>query len=235
MYNDEIYIIGALTGKYPLETPLEDIFVYNPELDSWRKEGKIPMERLRGSTGNSIKSNSVYISCGIKNGHTSDHKKWLDSYNLETKTWTILPDAPRVRDHFQAVENKGKIYLLGGRLSKAPKHTFSETIPEVDVYNIQQKKWTTLQNTIPTHRAGTMSVLYNDYVLVMGGESIHQKVAHNNVEGLNVNTLEWKMFPSLNRGRHGSGAVLFGNAIFIASGSGNRGGKPELKTMEQFQ
>lgn len=235
VYKDEIYIIGALTGKYPLETPLEDIYVYNPKKNSWRKEGKIPRERLRGATGTIIKKNVVFISCGIKNGHTSDHKNWLDSYNLDTKKWIVLEDAPRARDHFQAVENDGNIYLLGGRLSKAPKKTFTETIAEVDVYNIKQQKWHTLKNTIPTQRAGAASVFYNNCILVIGGESIHQKTAHNNIEGLNTKTLEWELFPPLKRGRHGSGAILFHNSIYIASGSGNRGGKPELKTMEIFQ
>ncbi|WP_298763421.1 galactose oxidase [uncultured Polaribacter sp.] len=235
VYNNEVYVIGAFTGKYPLETPIEAIYVYNPELDAWRIEGKIPKERLRGATGNCIVGDIVYISCGIKNGHTSDHKNWLDAYNLKTKTWSILPDAPRSRDHFQAVENNGNIYLLGGRLSKAPKNTFSETIAEVDVYNIKLQEWLTLNTTIPTERAGAMSVLYEDYILVIGGESSRQKTAHNDVEGLHTKSLEWKIFPSLKQGRHGSGAILFDNSIYVASGSGQIGGKPELKTMERWK
>lgn len=234
VYKNDIYIIGALTGRYPSETPIKHIYIYKTESDSWIKGDAIPAERLRGSTGNIIKNGIIYISCGIKDGHKSDHKKWLDSYNVKTGEWEILPDAPRARDHFQAVEAEGKIYVLAGRLSKAPKKTFTETIAEVDVYDIKTKKWSTISDNLPTQRAGNIALLYGDNVLVIGGESIHQKKAHNDVEGLNVNTLQWKKYPKLLQGRHGTGAFLYENEIYIASGCNNRGGSPELETMEKY-
>ncbi len=234
VFDKKIYIIGALTGKYPSETPVEHVYIYNVESNTWVKGDKIPENRRRGSTGNILKDDLVYISCGIKNGHIDGHKKWLDSYNLKTGEWKILPDAPRARDHFQAVEHKNKIYVLAGRLSKAPKATFSETIGEVDVFDIEKNKWTTLKNNIPTERAGNMAILYKNDVLVIGGESILQKQAHNEVEGLNTKTLKWKSYSSLVQGRHGSGVALFKDAIYVASGCGNRGGSPELNTMEKY-
>lgn len=234
VYKDDIYIIGALTGRYPAETPIENIYIYKTATDTWVKGDKIPAERLRGSTGNIIKNNIIYISCGIKDGHRSDHKKWLDSYNLKTKEWKVLPDAPRARDHFQAVEANNKIYVLAGRRSKAPKRTFHETIAEVDVFDIKSEKWTTLPENLPTQRAGNIALLYGKDVLVIGGESIHQKEAHNQVEGLNIFTHKWQNYPNLVQGRHGTGAFLYKDEIYIASGCNNRGGSPELNTMEKY-
>lgn len=234
VYKNNIYIIGALTGRYPTETPVENVYIYNTKENLWVKGDKIPTERLRGSTGNIIKDGVVYISCGIKDGHRSDHKNWLDSYNVKTKEWKILPNAPRARDHFQAVEANEKIFVLAGRRSKAPKATFKETIAEVDVFDIKKNTWSTLENNIPTQRAGNIALLYGDDVLVIGGESMQQKTAHNNVEALNTKTMEWKKYPSLIRGRHGSGAFIYKNEIYIASGSGNRGGSPELTSMEKY-
>ncbi|TGV02612.1 Kelch repeat-containing protein [Flavivirga rizhaonensis] len=234
VYQGNIYIIGALTGKYPTETPVEHVYIYNTNNDTWIKGDPIPKNRLRGSTGNIIKEEVVYISCGISNGHIGGHKKWLDSYNLKTGVWQVLPDAPRARDHFQAVENDDKIYVLAGRLSKAPDATFKETIAEVDVYDIKKKAWTTLEKGIPTKRAGNIALLYNDDVLVIGGESINQATAHSEVEALNTKNYTWRNYPPLIQGRHGTGAVLFNNEIYIASGCGNRGGSPELNTMEKY-
>ncbi|ARV16521.1 hypothetical protein BTO07_15860 [Polaribacter sp. SA4-12] len=234
VYNGNIYIIGALTGKYPSETPVENIYIYNPKKDSWTKGGEIPKERLRGSTGNVIKDDVVYISCGIKDGHRSDHKKWLDSYNLKTREWKVLPNAPRARDHFQAVELDNKIYVAAGRLSKAPKATWSETIGEVDVYDIKKQKWSTIKNNIPTQRAGNMALAYGKNILIIGGESEGQTKAHNEVEALNTKTLQWSKYPSLLRGRHGTGVFLFKNEIYIASGCGNKGGSPELTSTEKY-
>ncbi len=234
VFEDHIYIIGALTGKYPRETPVEHVYMYNTTADTWIKGDPIPKDRLRGSTGNVIKDEVVYISCGISNGHMSGHKKWLDSYNLKTGLWKVLPDAPRERDHFQAVENDNKIYVLAGRLSKAPDATFQETIAEVDVYDIEKNEWITLEKEIPTQRAGNIAILYKDDVLVIGGESVNQTTAHNEVEALNTRDYTWRTYPSLLEGRHGTGALLFDNHIYIASGCGNRGGSPELSTMEKY-
>ncbi|WP_139955947.1 Kelch repeat-containing protein [Flavicella sediminum] len=234
VYQNKVYIIGAMTGKYPGETPVEHIYYYDTNTNTWVKDAEIPQDRRRGSTGNIIKNGLVYVSCGILDGHRSGHKKWLDTYNLETGEWKILPDAPRARDHFQAVEAEGKIYTLAGRLSKAPKATFSETIAEVDVYDIQSNTWSTLKEKIPTQRAGNMAIRYQDAILVLGGESIHQEQAHNQVEALSIKNHTWTTFPPLFQGRHGSGALIFKDEIYIASGCGHRGGSPELTTMEKY-
>ena len=84
VYNDKIYIIQSLTGKYPSETPVEHIYMYDTAADVWIKGAEIPKDRLRGSTGNVIKNEIVYITCGISNGHIDGHKNWLDSYNIKT-------------------------------------------------------------------------------------------------------------------------------------------------------
>lgn len=234
VYQDKVYIIGAMTGKYPAETPVEKIIIYNTLNDSWEEGDLIPSGRLRGSTGNVIKNEIIYVSCGISNGHISGHKTWLDSYNLKTGEWKVLADAPRARDHFQAVEHKGNIYVLAGRRSKAPKQTFTDTEGKVDVYDINSNSWSTVAAEIPTQRAGNMAMLYKNDVLVVGGESINQTKAHNQVEGLSTKTHTWKSYPSLIEGRHGTGAFLFKNVIYIASGCGNRGGSPELQTTEKY-
>lgn len=234
VYENKIYIIGAMTGKYPLETPVKNILVYNTSTNKWEVGDAIPTQRLRGSTGNVIKNELVYISCGISNGHINGHKKWFESYNIKTGEWKILPDSPQARDHFQSVEANGKIYNLAGRLSKAPHATFTETIAKVDVYNIKKNEWSTIENEIPTQRAGNMALLYKNDILVIGGESIHQNKAHNQVEALNTKNHTWRSYSNLIQGRHGTGAFIFNNIIYIASGCGNRGGSPELTTMEKY-
>ena len=58
------------------------------------------------------------------------------------------------------------------------------------------------------------------------------KEAHKEVEALDPKTGIWESMTSLNRGRHGTQAVVYKGKIYTASGSGNRGGGPELKTLE---
>lgn len=235
VYEDKIYIIGGMTGPFPNETPLDKIYIYEPATDIWLEGDEIPEERRRGSTGNILHNGKIYMACGIKNGHVGDHKNWLDRYDPLTGEWEILSDAPRPRDHFQAVLADDNIYLAGGRnTGKEPGDIFAATISEVDVYDVGSDTWTTLSNTIPTERAGTAAILFDGKVVIAGGESPAQEKAHDEVEALDLTTNEWKTLPNLIEGRHGTGLVLFEDELYIASGSGNRGGSPELSSTEKY-
>lgn len=235
VYNDEVYIIGAMTGGYPGETPVEDIYIYNPEKDSWRTEGKIPAERARGGAGVVIKDDMLYLVCGIRDGHRGDHKTWLDSYNLKTKVWKELPDAPVARDHFQAAQVRGKIYSLAGRTTISADNPFKHTIGTVEAYDIDEGIWSTLPEDLPTWRAGNSVLVIGDEILVVGGESFTQEKAHCEVEALNVISKKWRSLPELPIGRHGTGVVNYKGELYTASGSGNRGGGPELADLWKFE
>lgn len=234
VHKNKIYIVGALTGGWPNETPVPAIYIYDPAIDSWSKGDEIPSERLRGSTGNVIHNGKIYVSCGIKNGHIGDHKNWMDSYNLDTGEWQVLADAPRPRDHFQSVEANGKIYALAGRNTGASDEPFGSTLGKVDVYDIANNSWITLPNDIPTQRAGNMAILQGNEILVLGGESSTQEKAHAHVEALAFGSNTWRSLPSMLEGRHGTGVLEHNGNLYVASGCGNRGGEPELYTMEKY-
>lgn len=235
VYDNKIYCISAMTGGWPNETPTTHVYIYDPTTDTWTQGDEIPEERRRGSTGNVLYNGKIYIACGIKNGHIGDHKTWMDRYDPASGNWEVLADAPRARDHFQAVLVDGKIVAPAGRNTGIePDQPFGGTIAEVDVYDIATNSWETLPNNIPTKRAGNAAILYKGEILVVGGESTTQEKAHAEVEALDLKTNEWRTLPSLLEGRHGSGLLEYQGAIYIASGCGNRGGNPELFTMEKY-
>jgi hypothetical protein len=69
---------------------------------------------------------------------------------------------------------------------------------------------------------------------VLGGESGRQPLAHVEVEALSLVEGKWSSWPSLNQGRHGTGAALIGNELYVAAGCANRGGSPEIKSVEKI-
>lgn len=236
-YKGSIYMFGAMSGEYPYETPLENILIYNPDENEWKIGPEIPEARRRGSAGAIVHNDKAYIFSGIVDGHNSGHVPWVDSYDFKTNTWKVLADAPRSRDHFHAAIKNNEIYCAGGRNSSyATNQTFELTIAEVDVYNLTSNTWSTLpkRNNIPTERAGASSVFLGNDLIVIGGESVTQIVAHNNVEAYNIKSEKWQTLDTLDRGRHGTQAIIYKKTIFIAAGSGSRGGAPELDSMEQF-
>jgi hypothetical protein len=118
-FQDELWIVGALTGKYPHETPIPNILIFNPKTKSWRDGPALPKNRERGSAGIVVSQNKIYMVCGIQDGHFDGFVRWFDELDPKTGTWKSLPSAPRARDHVSAALVDGKLYLAGGRTSYA--------------------------------------------------------------------------------------------------------------------
>lgn len=233
-YGGEIYVLGAFKGPYPHETPLPVIYIYDPKKGEWREGPAIPTDRLRGSAGVVVHNNKIYMVCGIIDGHWDGHVAWFDEFDPKTGTWNRLPDAPRPRDHISATMVGSQLILAGGRNSTARIGKVLETtIAEVDVYDFKTGRWETLPAiaNIPTQRAGATAVTLNGKAYVIGGETPQLK-AHNQAEAFDPKTATWTPGPTLQTGRHGTQAVVHGGKIYILAGSENRGGGPELKSVE---
>lgn len=238
VYNNELWILGAFTGGYPHETPIPNIYIFNIEKNEWRKGPEIPESRRRGAAGVFVYKDKIYVVCGIQDGHWDGHVAWLDEYDPKTDTWKQLADAPHVRDHVHAAVVGNKVYIAGGRRSTAKIGQVLNLLePAVDVFDFKTGAWTTLPESLnlPTLRAGASSVVLRNKVLVIGGESGAQEPSHSEVEALNTKTLTWEKLPMLQKGRHGTGAVNVKGKIYTVAGSGNRGGGPELNSIEVFK
>lgn len=235
-YKDEIIVAGAFTGGYPHEKPVADIYAFNTRYNTWRIETAIPANRQRGAAACLVHKDKLYLIAGITDGHYDGHVAWLDVYDFKTKKWGQLADAPHARDHFQAVILNNRIYVAGGRRSSAvTKQVFQLTVPEVDVYDMRTNTWSTLDTSrnIPTQRAGSSSVrLGKKAFMVIGGESGLQGMAHAEAEIYDIEQQQWIKDVKLIQGRHGTQAVWYKGKIFVAAGSANKGGGPELNTME---
>lgn len=234
--NGLIYVLGAFTGVYPHETPVPNVYIYNPVSDKWILGPAIPQARRRGSAAAVVHNNKIYLMCGILDGHWTGHVPWVDEYDPSTNTWRTLADAPRARDHFHAQVINGKIYVAGGRrTSGITNQVFQLTVPEVDIYNISTNTWTTLPaaSNIPTMRAGTAAGVIDNELLIMGGESA-QATAHNETEALNVVTNSWRTLADLQQGRHGSQAIVNNKNVYFVAGASSQGGSQQLATHEKF-
>ncbi|MBC7922480.1 MAG: galactose oxidase [Ferruginibacter sp.] len=236
-YRNEIYVLGAFTGDYPHETPIPRLYIYNPQRDQWRAGADIPEGRRRGAAGAFVYRDKIYLLNGITDGHYDGHVSWFDEYNPATNAWKILPDSPRPRDHFQAAVAGDRVVVAGGRRStQRTGHVLDLTVPEVDTYDFQTNAWQTLPANLnlPTQRAGCTAVTLGNRVIIIGGES-PQKLAHNQTEALDLRSNTWQTLPTLQTGRHGTQAVVYGKKLFIAAGSANQGGGPEINSLEVLE
>lgn len=233
-YKGKIYVMGALSGNFPDEDPVANVYVYDPQKDRWEKGPAIPENRRRGAAGAVAYQGKIYLVGGIQNGHIDGHVRWLDTFDPQTGEWKQLADAPRYRDHFQAAVVNGKLYAAGGRrTSRASGRVFELTIPEVDVYDFAADSWAPLppSGDLPTERAGSSTIAAENKLIVLGGESGSQPEAHAEVEMYDPDSGTWTSLPSLNQGRHGTQAIVYDGKIYIAAGSETRGAT-EINSLE---
>lgn len=235
VFDGKIYVVGAMTGQYPKEPPLSNVYVYDPAADAWSVGAEIPAGRRRGGAGAVLHNGEIVVVAGITNGHYDGHVRWVDAFNPRTGQWRQLPDAPRARDHFHAAIIGDTLYAAAGRRSSAATNqTFELTVPEVDVFDLRTSQWSTLPATanIPTRRAGAGAVVVNGTLIVLGGESA-QPLAHASVEAFDPATSRWTALAPLAMGRHATQAVLHEGRIYLASGSRTRGAT-EVDTQEIY-
>ncbi len=234
-FENKVYLVGAMTGRFPTEPPLPNVYIYDPAVDTWTTGPEIPADRRRGGAGAVLHNGEIIVIAGITNGHSDGHVTWVDALNLRTGQWRRLPDAPRARDHFHAAIINNKIYVAGGRRSSyATGQTFELTVPEVDVFDLSTNQWSTLpaSGNLPTQRAGAAAAVVGGRLLVIGGES-PQPIAHADVESLDPATGRWTALAPLSMGRHATQAIVHDGRIYLASGSRTRGAT-EVDTQEIY-
>ncbi|APP75824.1 ring canal kelch [Xanthomonas vesicatoria ATCC 35937] len=225
----KLYFVGGFTGDYPEEASLTHMLIYDPQTDSWQVGPEIPAHRRRGAAGAVAHEGKLYLVGGNTRGHMSGYVPWLDAFDTRTQQWTQLADAPHARDHFHAAVIDGKLYAAGGRRSAHESgNTLAQTIPEVDIYDIQHGTWSVAPAALPTQRAGATAIARNGQLLIIGGESMRQVKAHDEVEAYDPHTAVWNTLAPLPQGRHGTQAASIDGQLYLAAGSANRGGSPEL-------
>lgn len=236
---EELWLLGTMTGVFPRETPLDSVYIYQPKTDTWKNGPAIPEGRRRGGAASVLHSDGwIYIAGGIVDGHHAGTQAWFDRLHPETGEWQILPDAPRKRDHAPAIIAGDKLYYFGGR--ETGRHNgsdynqlFFDTIPEVDVFDFASGTWSTLAEPIPVQTAAGGAGLIDGKIHYVGGEAGRPE-AFTEMMILDPATGQWSMGAELNRARHGTNACVFDGRLWIAAGSGARGGEPELTSLERY-
>lgn len=231
-----IWVIGSFkTNSYPNELPEENVWLYDLPNNEWIKGPEIPKERRRGGAGLVVYEDKFYLVGGNTIGHNGGYVNWLDEYDPKKNTWTVLADAPRARDHFHAAIYNGQLYAVAGRQSGGPGGTFTPLVDTVDVYDFKKASWSSLVQPLPTPRAAPGIAVFQDELLVMGGEGETAGSAYKIMEAYDFGTQKWTRKADMIYARHGTQAILSGEGIYVAGGSPLRGGGNQLNMEVYFK
>lgn len=177
-FDDKVYILSAWVPREGTgDNNSALIYIYDPLLDAWSTQPGLPEARQRGSSATIVdKTNRrLYLSHGKRFGHgnaqdsnASPSLNWLDCYDVDTATWTALPNAPHVRDHTGGGMVNGKVCVAGGRDSGAIDVVYKKVLP-TDCYDPESNTWSEAP-PIPTGRSGSaygMSVCVLLYCILL--------------------------------------------------------------------
>lgn len=235
-YKGYIWIIGAFQNNdFPNEANATHIWIFDPVNEQYIQGPEIPVLRRRGSAGMVLHNGKFYIVGGNTNGHDGGYVDYFDEFDPATGVWTILPNAPRPRDHFHAAKIGNKMYVASGRLSGGDGGVYGPVVKEVDVYDFDTQIWSTLPSSldIPTGRAAAVVANFNGKLLITGGETPDNSNALSKTEIFDPETQSWSNGADLNFPRHGTQGIISGDGLFVTGGSPTRGGGNQLN-MEYF-
>ncbi|WP_137176605.1 kelch repeat-containing protein [Roseomonas sp. AR75] len=226
-----IYALGGFSNQNRGADELA--FVYDIASDRW--EQIAPMPRPRGAGALAAVNGKLHHIGGASNPESERSSVgWHEVYDPQTDSWERRKALPGARDHAGVVVHDGRIHIIGGRFN-----TFEYNTGLHHVYDPQADQWST-RAPLPTPRSGHGLVVYRGRFFAMGGESgefVNRQLTghvHGQLESYDPATDTWQHHAPMPTPRHGMGAVVIGDWIYVAGGGPVVGGGIKSAVHEAF-
>jgi N-acetylneuraminic acid mutarotase len=235
--NDKIYAFGgfAFPGSGPPGwNPVNTAWEYDPATDEWKE--LTPMPTRRGAASAGVVNGKIYVTGGAnslpgmtENGiHPARPHNVLatvEEYDPATNSWKTVRPLLLARNHHAAVGAGDKLYVIGGRVGGAFISSASNNVDLVEMYDPAADLWTS-RARMPTARSAVGAGLYNNDILIAGGEGQDQRflAAFKAVEAYDTVLNRWQVLPSMPHQRHGLAAAVIGNRFYTVSGDAQSAG-----------
>lgn len=227
-----IYALGGFTEQNRASDT--KAFVYDVAADRW--SAIAPMPRPRGAGAVAAVGGKIYHIGGATDPAPERASiSWNEVYDPQTDKWTLLRPLPAGRDHAGVVVWEGRIHVAGGRFN-----TFENNTGLHHVYDPASDTWR-LRAPLPTPRSGHGMVVYRGRFWCMGGEERLYDAQNRpidrvigTVESYDPATDTWQHHAPMPTPRHGLGAALIGDTIYVAGGGPIVGGGIQTAVHEAF-
>jgi hypothetical protein len=208
--NGFVYSIGGELGNS--FAPTDRVFRYDPGRDEWEEVAPLPTRR--GAMAVAVVDGRIHCAGGAGigfGGAVGDHA----AYDPASDTWTELAAMPVPREHLAGVEIGGAFYAVGGR---------SPLRANLHRYDAANDRWDEL-TPMPTARAGLAAAALAGRLVVLGGEgnAAARDGIFPQVEVYDPQTDTWTELDPMAIPRHGMGAAVIGDAIYVPGGATEQG------------
>jgi len=245
--NGKIYAFGGFklpTTGAPSWDPIDNSWEYDPAADSWK--ALAPMPTKRGAAGAAVANGKIYVvgganslsgvtENGIHPARPINVLATVEEYDPATNTWRARRPMLVPRNHHGVAAFGDKIYAIGGRVGSAFISGTSNNVDLVEMYDPVADLWTA-KARMPTARSAIGAAVYNNYILVAGGEGQDMRflAAFKAVEAYNTAVNRWEVLPSMPHQRHGLGIGVIGDRFYTVSGDGQSAGNGIAHTAVPF-
>jgi N-acetylneuraminic acid mutarotase len=235
--NNKIYAFGGFTypdSGAPAWNPVNNAWEYDPATDEWKELAPMPTKRGAASAG--VANGKIYVTGGANSlpGVTENgihparpHNvvPTVEEYDPATNTWRTVRSLLLARNHHAAVGVGDNIYVIGGRVGAAFISGTSNNVDLVEMYDPATDLWMP-RTRMPTARSAIGAGVYNNNILVAGGEGQDQRMlgAFKAVEAYDPALNRWQVLPSMPHPRHGLAVGAIGNRLYTVSGDGQSAG-----------
>ena len=173
---------------------------------SWSEGATMPTPRSEIAATNI--GDDIYVIGGFDK--SGDPSGAVDVYNVKNNSWKSIAPVPQGVHHTAAVSYDGKIYLVGGFISR-------EWIPsnQLLIYDPIKDQWTE-GKSMPTPRGALNALFVNGTLYAIGG--------HTGDRTLNINeaydpiTNKWISKASMPTARNHAASAAVDNKIYVVGG-----------------
>jgi N-acetylneuraminic acid mutarotase len=200
-----LFTVGGLDDSFQ---GVDSCFAYDPEMDVW--EPVAPLPTRRGATGVAVLGGKIFAAGGQRGTTVAEFACFTPGAG--EGSWEELPPMPTARNHLAAVASGGFLYAISGRSSGLR--------GEVERYDPVAREWTP-RAPIPTPRGGIAAAAVGTSIYVFGGEGNDAVPSgvFGETERYDTEANQWSARARMSIPRHGIGAAVVGDLVFIPCGS----------------
>eukprot|EP01084_Bolivina_argentea_P096193 172934_1 len=136
-------------------------------------------------------------------------------YDITQGTWiTNGPNMKQARSNHACNIVNNKLYVIGGYLTDTTQSNKIEVIDITDINNINSQNWIELSETLTTVKSDIRSVVYNEFIYMLGGYILSSDSRTNVVEILDTKTNQITIDSHLITAVDDIGAIVVNNVIY---------------------
>ena len=209
----KLYVVGALSGAS--FDAIGDTLVYDPGADAWSPLTSMPSGTERGASGVAVLDDGrIVVAGGLRGGDSVTDASVFDP---GTGVWSSLQPLAVARDHLAAATIGGRVYAATGRDNGALRAA-------LEVLDASTGSWSRRAD-IPTARGGVAAAALSGRLVVLGGEGNSADPAgiFHQTESYDPSTDTWRSDAPMRTGRHGIGAAVVGDRLYVPGGATQEG------------